>query len=79
MTVDRFLIRGVGSLDMPLRVLDRMSLQGVTVYRTVIDKEGDDYCVQLEEDAAGYRIVANGAGFLKAATDKAPRECKNTQ
>ena len=40
MTVDRFLIRGVGSLDMPLRVLDLMTLQGATVYRAVIDKEG---------------------------------------
>ena len=57
MTVDRFLIRGVGSLDMPLRVLDLMSLQGVTVYRTVIDKEGDDYCVLVETCAQRPQLM----------------------
>lgn len=57
MTVDRFLIRGVGSLDMPLRVLDLMSLQGATVYRAVIDKEGDDYCVLVEACAQRPQLM----------------------
>ena len=64
MTVDRFLIRGVGSLDMPLRVLDRMSLQGVTVYRTVIDKEGEDYCVLVEACAQRPQLMIEKTGGM---------------
>ena len=57
MTVDRFLIRGVGSLDMPLRVLDLMSLQGATVYRAAIEQEGDDYCVLVKACAQRPQLM----------------------
>ncbi|MEC7819457.1 MAG: hypothetical protein VX454_12465 [Pseudomonadota bacterium] len=55
--MDHFLIRGVGSLDMPLRVLDLMTLQGATVYRAVIDKEGDDNCVLVETCAQRPQLM----------------------
>lgn len=48
MTRNHFLIRGAGSLDMPLRVLDLMALQGAAVFRAAIQKDGDEYCVSVD-------------------------------